>query len=593
MATTRTEVDMIVKAIAEGFDKVGADLRKTGKAAKEAGKGAEEGGSAFKKFFKSLGDAQGNIKIFGASLTEIKSGLGLFQGALGQVGQAFESLKAGAAAKQTAESFGFLIEKVGGASDTLQQMRKAVRGTVDDTTLMQSALSLTAGASDELSREMFKVAPQLAEIAKAAVKLNPAVGSVNDVLQALGNGIKKNSPLLIDNTGLVVKIGAANEAWAAANNKTVESMTAENKQMALLTATLQAGDQMLRQVGGTTEAAGDSLARFEARAENLISDLQVLAVDGVLPTLDSLNAIETALDSTSTRTQVYEATLAALTSQYGENNQKTIIVRQALEDWKAELARARDETIGYRSDMEAMAEVYGEAGTAIDATTQSISGMSGAMRETISATDLLAAGSQKLTQQFIFQQAAQDLSADAAIQLGVAMGVLNADTIAVASSIDELKTKYDANADGAISGAESAAGFAREVQKLGASVAELQDREITITVNTILSEIRQDLGEVGESPIAGRLQHGGTIPPNQPAILHPPEVLFNPQSGTTTVMSQSDTQRMLQNMEGGGGGITIQSLTINASGAAEGRAAGQAFVEQAEEYLNMSRSGRV
>lgn len=557
MATARTEVDMIVKATAKGFKELGGDMKTLTAATEKAGTG---------------------FKVAGLSLTDFSSGVGLAQQGLRVLGDGLESLKQGAAAKQTAESFGFLVDKVGGAVNTLELMREATRGTVDDMTLMSSTLTLTAGAGDDLAKRLFDAAPQLAEIAKASNKLNPALGDTAFLMESLGTGVKRASPLILDNLGLTIKVGDANEKFAASIGKTVEQLSGEEKQIAILNATLAAGGQLIEQVGGSVDAAGDSIARFETRVENITTGLKVMAVDAVLPTVDGLDALAVLLDPASTKTQQLETALAGLTSAYGENNQKTIIVRQALEDWKAGLARARDETIGYRSDMEAMAEVYGEAGTAIDATTQSISGMSGAMRETISATDLLAAGSQKLTQQFIFQQAAQGLSADAAIQLGVAMGVLNADTIAVASSIDELKTKYDANADGAISGAESAAGFAREVQKLGASVAELQDREITITVNTILSEIRQDLGEVGESPIAGRLQHGGTIPPNQPAILHPPEVLFNPQSGTTTVMSQSDTQRMLQNMEGGGARITIRNLTINASGAAEGRAAADVFM---------------
>jgi hypothetical protein len=312
---TRVEVDMLVKAIAEGFGKVASEhdkigvaqnrlalavlkseaatkklaaaelalsknsdptkqnqlaqaVLKTRVASDQAEKEVRELGAALEEAGKKAGKSQGGLKgFFGSiksgslSLTDLKSGIDLASGAFGQItrvaGQAFDSLKEGAAAKQTAESFGFLIDKVGGSIDTLDRMRDATRGTVDDMTLMSSTLTLTAGAGDDLAKRLFDAAPQLAEIAKASNKLNPALGDTAFLMESLGTGVKRASPLILDNLGLTIKIGDANEQFATSIGKTVAELSAEEKQMAILNATLAAGDQLIAQVGGSTDAAGD------------------------------------------------------------------------------------------------------------------------------------------------------------------------------------------------------------------------------------------------------------------------------------------------------------------------------------------------
>ena len=153
-------------------------------------------------------------------------------------------------------------------------MRDATLGTVDDMTLMSSTMTLLAGTSQELGSAMVGAAPQLLEIAKAANKLNPALGDTASLYQSLATGIKRSSPLILDNLGLTIKIGEANEQYAKSIGKTVEELTAEDKQMALLEETLRAGNRMIQQVGGSTEAMGDSFAKAETQIKNATDQLK-------------------------------------------------------------------------------------------------------------------------------------------------------------------------------------------------------------------------------------------------------------------------------------------------------------------------------
>ena len=89
------------------------------------------------------------------------------------------------------------------------------------------------------------------------------------LFESLTSGIKRSSPKLIDNTGLVIRIGRANEAFADAIGKTVKELTAEETQLALLAETIRAGNLALEEIDDTTEGARQKFERFTASLGNV------------------------------------------------------------------------------------------------------------------------------------------------------------------------------------------------------------------------------------------------------------------------------------------------------------------------------------
>jgi len=224
---------------------------------------------------KSTDAAGKGVSGFGSKLDKLGGGFTSMIPGIAGATAAFFALKKvydfgkeGAAIAQTKDSFDRLMDSMGVAPSILQQMSNATLNTVDDMTLMSSTMTLVAGVSERLGRAMVDAAPKLLEVAKAAVKLKPSLGSVAQVYDSVALGIKRNSPLLIDNANIIVKVGAANEKMAAKLGKSVEALTAEDKQMALLEATLVAGDRMIEQVGGSVEAMGDEFAQAEVKIKN-------------------------------------------------------------------------------------------------------------------------------------------------------------------------------------------------------------------------------------------------------------------------------------------------------------------------------------
>jgi len=142
---------------------------------------------------------------------------------------------------------------------------------------------------------------------------------------SIATGVKRAQPLILDNLGLTIKVGAANEKYAASIGKTVEQLTAEEKTMAILAATLEAGDRMIQQVGGSTEAMGDSFAEAEVQIKNATDELKTKFAPAVAEVVGFLANMVTGLEKTQEATDA----LIGSADSYDEYLDAVLAVAQA------------------------------------------------------------------------------------------------------------------------------------------------------------------------------------------------------------------------------------------------------------------------
>jgi len=271
--------------IASVYVAVGADTSELNRGLRDAGRQLSNTERQFGQVGRASGGFDKSIRGTGLSLSALKaSTIGATAGIVAFAAaakKAFDMAQAGAAVEQTRESF----DRLGVSLDDL---RAKSLGTVDDMTLMSSTLTLTAGASEELQGHLLGAAPQLLEIAKAANALNPALGDTSFMYQSIATGVKRASPLILDNLGIMVKVGEANERYAAQVGKTVEQLTAEEKQIALLNATLEAGNRLIEQSGGSAASAGDAYAQLGTYVKNSGNDFKAFIHEALEPTVQWL-----------------------------------------------------------------------------------------------------------------------------------------------------------------------------------------------------------------------------------------------------------------------------------------------------------------
>lgn len=236
-------------------------------------KAVDKASSELKKISGSAGGLEKETKTLGDTWKGMATKIGLAVGVVAAAGAAFKKAmdlgKEGAAALQTAESFELLLKKVGAAPDLLDDLKEASKGTITELDLMSSTAALLAGTQGELATNLANSTPELMKIAKAASKLNPALGDTTHMYESLALGIKRASPMILDNLGLTIKVSEANEAYAKSVGKTVEELTAEELKIALLNEVLRAGDVLVDQVGGSTDSMTDSFERLEVATTEL------------------------------------------------------------------------------------------------------------------------------------------------------------------------------------------------------------------------------------------------------------------------------------------------------------------------------------
>jgi hypothetical protein len=148
------------------------------------------------------------------------------------------------------------------ADSLLTEMHGASRGLVADFDLMQSA-------NKALLLGLPVTAKSMGEMTAAAVALGRAMGkdatsSLDDMITALG----RSSPLILDNLGLTVKLGEANEAYAAKLGKTSDQLTDAERKTAFYEAAMERARQKTQELGQQSDTFTDKIDRLWTAVEN-------------------------------------------------------------------------------------------------------------------------------------------------------------------------------------------------------------------------------------------------------------------------------------------------------------------------------------
>lgn len=234
---------------------------------------------------KHLADATKQVEPPTSSLTARMVALGAFIGtmaanaaaALGRLAwQGVQAVVRGVAdlVARSAEisgvttAFATLTRTIGETADRmLGAMRTASRGLVSDFDLMSAAnkamllgLPLNASSMGTLA--------QTAVILGRAMRLD-ATKSIDDLITALG----RSSPMILDNLGLTVKVGEANEQYAQQLGKAVDELTDAEKKTAFYTAAMAAARDKVAAMGDVQLTFGDRLRIVKIGLQNFTDGL--------------------------------------------------------------------------------------------------------------------------------------------------------------------------------------------------------------------------------------------------------------------------------------------------------------------------------
>lgn len=274
--------------------------------------GATKSLSQFEKDTKTL--TKGIATAFGFVSAEIVA-----------MKKVFEFGREGAQVDQMERSFDTLLETMGLAPDLLEQLQAASKETISDYKLMSSTAILLAGTQGELATALAESTPRLLEMAKAAQKLNPDLGDTTFLYDSLARGIKRASPLILDNLGIIVKLEDAYGKYADSLGKSADQLTVEEQKIALLNEVLEQGDVLIQQAGGSVDSATDSFDRMTTAVTNATDAFKKWAADGLAPAADGITWLLT-----------YQA---KVDKALAEANKKLIYSTESYEDYARALIK--------------------------------------------------------------------------------------------------------------------------------------------------------------------------------------------------------------------------------------------------------------
>lgn len=422
----------------------------------------------------------------------IATGAALITGEIVILKKAFDFGKEGAAVLQAGESWDTLLEKIGAAPDLLNQLRTASRGTIDDLKLMNSTSLLLAGTQGDLATALASASPHLVEIAKAAQKLNPSLGDTTFLYDSLARGIKRSSPLILDNLGLIIKVEEANRAYAESLGISADKLTAEQQKIALLNEVMRAGNVLIDQAGGNVDSATDAFSRMEVSVTNAGNALKTKfapaladAADGVYWLLNYTSDLNAAYNEHINQVQKTARSYEAYTAEVVRSGVLTgrITEQQAGEIYK--LVFAHDDL----NDMnEKEKRILGELLTAIGLVTRADFDLT---RATQDATDAEAGHKTKLSET---KRAMLELAGAADI-LGMSMDDLS--TIVNGQLGPEMEDYSKQNQE-----------LAEKTSDLREQIRKLESQKwLSPKQKEELEKLRGELGETGEAVTALADEH--------------------------------------------------------------------------------------
>lgn len=285
------------------YDKTSAKTSKTdekaSKSKEQLGKSAKSATVDIKGMVDELLKMTGIGGELSPILSSVSSMLGKFTGSLGIATAGLAAFVAlgvrGAGLRGIIEGFDELAQSTGQSTDAfLANLKRASAGTVSETDLMTKANLALAGATGEVAVELGKRLPEVLELARAQARRTGQ--STEFLFQSLVTGIKRSSPLLIDNTGLVLSVGKANEDYAKKLGISVEQLTEQDKQIALLNATLEAGADSVAALGLANETASEKMARAQSTIKNILDGLSLAVQPAFEQVLDVINSFLSAIE---------------------------------------------------------------------------------------------------------------------------------------------------------------------------------------------------------------------------------------------------------------------------------------------------------
>jgi len=437
---------------------------------------------------KGVGDtgkvAEGGVKGFGASLSSVIGTAALVAGGVAAVSMAlkevYETAKEGAQLEYARTKFDNLAESIGTVSDALLvDLREATRGTVSDA-------ELVAGAANFM-------ALGLADTHEEVVRLTRVAGALGMNMNQLVLTLTNQTTMRFDQLGVAVE----------GFDEKVKALEASglSAQEAFTEAFLQQAEEQIERVGDIADTSAGKIMQMESAFKNLGDAIKLSMAD----TMDVFApAMATLADNLTNNVKIGDEFTNVINGL--RNAQKSGLI-------EADEYNAIMREIGVHNGMgtvtaeqlaiaqDALNEILGDSSVAADQTAESMIAQSIAAKQleeankkaataqqaVADATNNADAAMRSYSESLLFKIASEGLSAEAAYDLAVKMGLVDQNTIAATKQVNLYKEMLDA-------GQISQGQYNRLIKELGEEIENLPEGK-TFKFEDNIDDVKARLAE--------------------------------------------------------------------------------------------------
>jgi len=405
-------------------------------------------------------ESQGGLKTFGDGISSAwKIGLSA-AGAIAAVGVAIKQVqdaaKEGAAFQRMEDASGSLARSLDADMGVIMDaLREASLGMVSDFDLMQAASrAMMLGVSADSG--------ELAQLVEVAALRGRAMGlSTTQAFNDIVTGIGRASPLILDNLGIVVDAEAKYQDYADSIGKTSEELTKAEKTQALLNGVLESSKGLLEATGGLTVDNAGKWEQMSAAQKNYFDLVKSDIADAtswwaeywaavfnekadVKRTRELWEEAQNLMLVTAELQAAYDAAMMGGQGDYNFMIQNMETITALVENYKTSIQEAAEGTDDWAASNYEGAAAANLVAAAQERNKEALAAAAVAQQAVTDATNDADAAMRSYSESLLFKIASEGLSADAAYDLAVAMGLIDKNTVAATKQVNVYKDLLDA-----------------------------------------------------------------------------------------------------------------------------------------------------
>ena len=202
--------------------------------------------------------------------------------------------------------FDGLAQSIESTPEFLNKLREATNGTVDDMDLMQQA-------NNAMMLGIVQSEDEMAKLFDTAQRLGKALGrDTVSSIESLVTGMGRQSRLMLDNLGIIVKSEEAYEAFATANNTTASALTDSEKKIAFNIEAMDQAASIVEKLGIEHLSTTDHIAALQVGTARLGRELGLILAPVVIAMSRGMSDLASVIENNRTLFKAFIITISAL-----------------------------------------------------------------------------------------------------------------------------------------------------------------------------------------------------------------------------------------------------------------------------------------